>query len=259
MSFSTMELKVQETVATLTIARPEALNALSVQVLKELEQALDQVLEQKARVLILKGAGDKAFVAGADIKEIQALSKEGAYEFARQGQRVFRKLESLPLATIAQVQGFALGGGLELALSTDMILASTKAQFGLPESTLGLIPGFGGTVRLSRRIGSQRAKAVALMGNIFSAEKAYELGIISELVEPEALEETAQKWAKTLASRAPLALAGIKKSMDGYGHLSVEEALEKEAEVFQSLFDSEDVKEGLSAFVEKRKPAFTGR
>ncbi len=256
---TTVRFEIQDSIAQVTLDRPEALNALSGQVLTDLEKALDQAVEQKARVILLQGAGDKAFVAGADIKEIAALDGQAAFEFSRRGQNLFSKLETLPVPSIAKVQGFALGGGLELALAADMILASSKAQLGLPESTLGLLPGFGGTVRLSRRIGPQRAKQIALMGEVLSAQKAYELGLVSEVVEPELLDETALRWAKVLARRAPLALESIKKSINLYSHLSVDEALEKEAEFFRELFKSSDTREGLSAFIEKRKPKFEGR
>ena len=256
---TTVRLEVQDHIAQITISRPEALNALSSQVLTDLEKALDQSLEEKARVIVLQGEGDKAFVAGADIKEIESLDAKGAYEFARRGQKLFRRLECLPLPSIAKVQGFALGGGMELALSADMIVASRQSQWGLPESTLGLLPGFGGTVRLSRRIGPQRAKQVALMGEVLSAQKAYEMGLVNEVVEHEKLDETALRWAGVLARRAPLALGSIKESINENSHLSVEEALEKEAQHFKELFNTADTQEGLRAFIEKRKPKFEGR
>lgn len=260
MAYSTLKLDISAGLANLTINRPEALNALSMQVLEELNQALDVMLKEKVRVAILQGGGEKSFVAGADIKEIHTLKNpQEGYEYARTGQNLFRKIERLPFPTMAKVQGFALGGGLELALSTDMILASTKAKFGLPECGLGLIPGFGGTVRLSRRIGPQRAKQVALMGNILTAQEAFELGFVNKVVEPEALDETAQKWAETMLQNAPLALKAIKESIDVHGHLPVDEAFEKEAALFRDLFNSKDIKEGLGAFLEKRQPQFEGQ
>lgn len=260
MNFQTLSLEREGAIARVTIQRPDALNALNHLVLKELNQMVDHLESlSDLRVVILTGSGEKAFVAGADIKEIDQLSGDSSLEFARFGQSVFRRWERMSVPTIASIQGFALGGGFELALSCDMIVASTKAKFGLPECTLGVIPGFGGTVRLSRLIGVQRAKEMALTGEFYTADQGMALGFVNRVTAPEELKVEVEKLAHTLALRAPLSLKNIKTSIDTGFHLSVDEALELEAELFQDLFSSRDQKEGTQAFIEKRKPVFTGQ
>lgn len=255
-----VQLKIENEKAFLSIARPEALNALNDEVMSGLEKALEQIEGKPSlRLVILQGLGEKAFVAGADIKEIHALTKESAGTFARRGQSVFRRIERLPCPVLAQVQGFALGGGFELAMSADLIVASEKAKFGLPECSLGLIPGFGGTVRLAQRVGPSRAKEMALLGDFYTAKQGYEMGFVNRVVAPEELNKVCLEIAQTLSERAPLALKAIKASVDLGRHLSSEEAFELEARLFQELFLTEDQKEGTLAFIEKRKPQFKGK
>ncbi len=260
MKLKTINLAQNEFVAILTIERPEAMNALNAEVLKDLHQCMDHI-EKSAdiRVVIVTGSGEKAFVAGADIKEIDQLNSDQALQFARNGQNLFSRFESLAQPIIAAVNGFALGGGLELALSCDFILASDKAKFGLPECTLGIIPGFGGTSRLPRRVGQGMAREMAFSGNFYSSQDALVMGLANHIYPAAELMIEAQKLAVTMASRAPLALSKIKKSMlNGY-HLELKASLDLEAHLFAECFGSLDQKEGTKAFVEKRKAVFTGK
>ncbi len=244
-------------VGVITIQRPESLNALNTTVLKELDAILNQLNEaQDIRALIITGSGEKAFVAGADIKEIDTLDKTTASEFSEFGQNVFLKIETLFCPVIAAVNGFALGGGLELALSCDFIVASSQAKLGLPECTLGLIPGFGGTVRLARIVGPGLAKQFTFTGDMIPAARAYEMGLVNQLSEPTQLMDDCKKLAATMALRSPQALRAIKKSInDTYG-VTAPEAMTIEKNLFAGLFGSHDQKEGTRAFIEKRKPVF---
>lgn len=256
----TILLKIEDGIALVTINRPEAMNALNAQVLEDLDSALDQIeKDSSARVVIITGAGEKAFVAGADIKEIDTLDPQAALAFARRGQMLFTRLENLRLPVIAAVNGFALGGGCELALGCDFILASTNAKFGLPECTLGIMPGFGGTVRLARRVGLGHARQATYTGQMYSSQEALDMGLANKVVELPQLLETAKAVATQISARAPHAIAAIKKSInDGY-NASVPVALETEARLFAGLFHTEDQKEGTRAFIEKRKPVFKGK
>lgn len=259
MSHEFVKYQKNGSVAQVTISKPKALNALSTDVLKELDQVLSQIQEDKdLRCMVLTGEGDKAFVAGADIKEIHSLNKDSALLFAEKGQDVFSKIENLRIPVIAAVNGFALGGGLELALSCDFIIASSNAKLGLPECTLGLIPGFGGTVRLARKVGPQWAKQWTFTGDMISAEEALQVGLVNKVCSPGELPEVVQKLASTISKRAPLALTAIKQSINETYGRSVSEAMKIEREKFATLFASQDVKEGTTAFIEKRKPDFKG-
>jgi enoyl-CoA hydratase len=248
--------KIDQT-GILTIQRPEALNALNTQVLKEMDLLLNQLNEtQDIRTLIVTGAGEKAFVAGADIKEIDTLDTKTAAEFAHFGQSVFMKLENLFCPVIAAVNGFALGGGLELALACDFIVASKNAKLGLPECTLGLIPGFGGTVRLARRVSPGLARQWTYSGEMVTAERAWQAGLVNQLSEPAELLADCQKMAATFAQRSPQSLKLIKKSIHETYGLAAVQAMAIEKNIFASLFGSSDQKEGTKAFIEKRKPVF---
>jgi enoyl-CoA hydratase len=250
----------QNKVGIIEISRPEALNALNREVLSELEEQIDKIAEsRKFRAVIIKGAGEKAFVAGADIKEMMNLSQKEGREFAQSGQRVFLKIECLSTPTIAQVQGFALGGGMELALSCDFIVAGHKAKFGLPEVGLGLIPGFGGTQRLTRRIGIQKAKEMIFTGAVYTAEEVLRMGLISQTVDPGELEKVVMAKAEMIASKGPLALQKAKEALHLGYDMTLTEGLQNEAQLFSELFESNDTKEGLKAFVEKRKPNFQNK
>ncbi|MCE3010342.1 MAG: enoyl-CoA hydratase-related protein [Proteobacteria bacterium] len=257
----TIKLENQGQIWILTLQRPEALNALSSEVLSDLAEALDQLEEKpfsECRCLVLTGSGEKAFVAGADIKEISQMNQEESVEFAHKGQKIFSRFEELPFPVIAAVNGFALGGGLELALACDFMIASEKAKLGLPETTLGLIPGFGGTVRLSRSVGLNAAKRIIFTGEMITAVEAQAMGLVSQVVKPEELMATAIKVAETLCARGPVALHQAKKSIFGTFDLEKEEAMEFEAQRFSELFSTSDIREGTAAFLEKRKPAFKG-
>jgi enoyl-CoA hydratase len=261
MNYKTLKLENQNAIWTLTLNRPEALNALNAELLGELSQALTEISEknlQEAKVLIVTGSGEKAFVAGADIKEINQLKIDSAKKFAEKGQAIFRQLENLQIPVIAAVNGFALGGGLELALSCDFIYASENAKFGLPEVTLGLIPGFGGTVRLSRVLNLPKAKEWIFTGQMVSAAEAKQLGLVNQVLPLAELMPAVKKVAEAIASRGPVAVGVAKASiMEAFDH-DIDSAMAIEASKFATLFETQDVREGTSAFIEKRKAQFQG-
>ncbi len=243
-----------------TIARPEVMNALNSETLRSIAGLVDFAeADHDVRVLVVTGKGEKAFVAGADIKGFEAMTAKEANEFARAGQAIFSRLEDLAKPVIAAVNGFALGGGLELALACDMIVASEKAKFGLPECTLGLIPGFGGTVRLPRLVGTAKALELALTGNMLNAHEAMAVGLVVKVVPHGEALKGALELAQVMVSRAPFALGFIKKSIHlGRGH-SVKDAQEIEAGLFGEVFKTEDKNEGVRAFIERRPAKFQGR
>lgn len=254
-----VQLSLENHIATLTIQRPEALNALNAQVLKELEQhltALKAKFPAEVRGLIITGAGEKAFVAGADIKEIHDLNGHDAIHFAERGQRIFRMIELLPFPVIAAVNGFALGGGLELALACDFIYAADSAKLGLPETNLGLIPGFGGTVRLSRVVGLNRAREIIFSAAPIPAAEAQTLGLVNRVVPRAELLPVARQTLEGMMTKGPVAVACAKRSiLESYDH-AVDAALAIEAKHFGELCAGTEAKEGTTAFLEKRKPAF---
>lgn len=253
-------LTCEGAVLVATISRPEAMNALNTETLKSISSLIDFVeADHDVRVLILTGAGDKAFVAGADIKGFEAMTAQEANDFARVGQAIFSRLEDLAKPVIAAVNGFALGGGLELALACDMIVASEKAKFGLPECTLGLIPGFGGTVRLPRIVGTGKALELALTGNMLTAVEALAVGLVVKVVSHGEALKASLELAQTMVSRAPFALGFIKKSIHIGRGKSVKEAQEIEAGLFGEVFKTEDKTEGVRAFIERRPAQFRGR
>lgn len=257
-----VELTKEAAVWTLAIQRPESLNALNSQVFDELEAVLTSLTKESfdnCKVLIVTGQGEKAFVAGADIKEINSLNEVAGHKFAERGQNVFRTFENLKIPVIAAVNGFALGGGLELALSCDFIIASENARFGLPEVSLGLIPGFGGTVRLSRVVGLAKAKEMIFSGDMIKSDEALRIGLVNKVVPQSELLAEAKKIAVTIASRAPVAISHAKESIMRSFDQDIDTAMKTEALEFSKLFTTADVKEGTQAFIEKRKPAFKGR
>jgi enoyl-CoA hydratase len=259
MATATLHFSEINGIGTITVQRPDALNALNLQVVTELGELLSQVEKSKTlRCLILTGQGEKAFVAGADIKEIDQLSLADAKTFAQRGQQTFSRIEELHVPVIAAVNGFALGGGLELALACDFIVAAETAKFGLPECTLGIMPGFGGTVRLPRRVGVARAKEISMTGTFISAAEALAMGLVNKVAPAAQLLEASMQLAQTISSRAPRAIAAIKKSVHEGQSLTVDKALELEAQLFADLFKTTDQKEGTRAFIEKRKPVFKG-
>ncbi len=246
-----------EGVCTLTINKPEALNALNRSVLAEMSAALDSIPEG-AGALIVTGAG-KAFVAGADISEMANMAPKEAEEFARFGQSVFSKIANLPVPVIAAVNGYALGGGCELALACDIRIASEKAKFGQPEVGLGIIPGFGGTQRLARAVGEAKAKELIFTGAIVDANEALRIGLVNRVAPPEKLMEEARALAKTIMEKGPTAVRQAKKAISEGAGLPLEEGMELEARLFGECFETQDQKEGMRAFIEKRKPGFKGR
>ena len=246
-------------IAELIINRPQALNALNKDVLHALEQRLAEVQEKSdVRALIITGAGEKAFVAGADIAAMTKMSPQDASEFAKLGHRVFNAIEHCPVPVLAAVNGFALGGGCELAIACDAIYASSRAKFGQPEVKLGLIPGFGGSVRLAKRIGYGAASEWIYGGDIYDAQEALRLGLVVRVYEPNELHEKVREVARTIASRAPLAVRAAKKVIRAAQERSHHDALNYEVETFSPLFASADTQEGVRAFVEKRNAEFKG-
>ncbi|MBL7546253.1 MAG: enoyl-CoA hydratase/isomerase family protein [Bdellovibrionaceae bacterium] len=264
MGFNFQHIKVtsEHALWTLTINRPKALNALNGEVLDEIGDFLRQISEMEfehVRGLIITGEGPKSFVAGADIKELSTLDENGAAKFALKGQRVFHELNLFKVPVIAAVNGFALGGGCELALACDFIYASKNAKFGLPETSLGLIPGFGGTVRMARAVGIRKARELIYTGEVISADEACRLGLVSRVFETsdEMLIE-AKKKMEIIFSRGPLAVASAKKTINQVYDLDIEAAQKFEADSFAELFQTDDVREGTTAFIEGRKPSFKG-
>ena len=245
----------------LTINRPESLNALNSMVLNEMGEVLRQIGEmpyEEARALVITGAGEKAFVAGADIKEISELDEDKALTFAQRGQSIFHELTLLKIPVIAAVNGFALGGGCELALGCDFIYAADNAKFGLPEVSLGLIPGFGGTVRMARAIGARRARELTYTGGMITSDEAFRMGLVNKVVPAAELMATVMKTVDAILVKAPIAVGQAKKSINQAWDMDVDAAQKNEAQIFAELFTTEDVKEGTGAFIEKRKAQFKG-
>jgi len=243
-----------EKVALLTISRPKALNALNKQVLEEIGQAFDSIDQDEYRVVVITGEGDKSFVAGADIAQMKDMSSEEGTDFGRFGNSIMRKIEAFPLPVIAAVNGFALGGGNELAMACDIRLASENALFGQPEVGLGITAGFGGTQRLARVIGSTSiAKELLYTAKTIKAEKAKEIGLVSEVYPTGQVVEEALKLAKTIAANAPIAVRRTKVAVNDGLDKTIDEAIELEAVEFGSCFGTEDQGEGMGAFLEKRK------
>jgi enoyl-CoA hydratase len=247
-------------VAVVTIDRQDALNALDLPTLTELRDRLRELRDDgDARVVVLTGAGERAFIAGADIKYMSGLDVEGAQAWGDLGHNCAQLLETMPKPTIAAVNGFALGGGCELALACDLRYASTTARFGQPEVNLAVMPGWGGTQRLSRVCGLGVAKDLVLSGRVVDAEEALRIGLVSALYEPEELHDRVRETAQVLAAKSPLALAAAKAALNHSLQGDHVENLTGEAERFAGLFASEDQKEGMAAFIEKRDATFTGR
>ena len=260
MAFRNLEISNRGAVRTIIVNRPDKLNALNRETLNELTLAFAQAGQDDAvRAVILTGAGEKAFVAGADIAEMHGYTPAQAQGFSRSGQRLMSSIERLGKPVIARIQGFALGGGMELAMACHLRVASEKAKFGQPEINLGLIPGFGGTQRLLRLAGRGAALELCLTGAPINAQRAYELGIATRVVTAEALDETVNTLADQLAAAAPLAAAGILDAVLQGGETALDQGLEFETQGFALAFSTEDMREGTSAFLEKRKPQFSGR
>ncbi len=258
-NYETLLLERDGDVATLTLHRPEKLNALNRTVLRELSHALSALDDGSVRAAVLTGAGGKAFVAGADIAEMAALSPVEAKAFAAEGHRVGHQLEALPFPVIAAVAGFALGGGCELALCCDFIYAADNAKFGQPEVNLGLMPGFGGTQRLSRRVGLGWARELVLSAVMIDAEEARRIGLVNRVFPRDRLLPEALAAAKKIAEKGPLAVSASKRAMLEGSNADLRVACELETLAFAGLFGSEDQREGTRAFLEKRAASFKGR
>ena len=259
MAYRNLEISHRDAVRSITVNRPDKLNALNRETLNELTLAFNQAAQDDAvRVVVLAGAGDKAFVAGADISEMNGYTPVQAQGFSRAGQRLMSTIERLGKPVIARIQGFALGGGMELAMACHLRVASEKAKFGQPEINLGLIPGFGGTQRLLRLAGRSAALELCLLGAPINAQRAYELGLVNRVVTPETLDETVAAMAQQLANAAPLAAAGILDAVLQGGETGIDQGLEFETQAFALAFSTEDMREGTTAFLEKRKAVFKG-
>lgn len=253
----TVLLEVQEGIGYVTINRPNALNALSSEVLKDLNDILEEIeKEESIRVVILTGSGEKAFVAGADIKEMDQMTPIQAHEYMTYANDTFTRLSNIKQPTISVLNGYALGGGLELALSTDIRIGFDKTVVGFPEVGLGIIPGFAGTQRMSRLIGTSKTKELVFTASLVKGEEAYQLGILNKLVAQEELLSTAKDLAEQIMKNAPLAVEKAKHVIQVGYDLPLENAIRLETEAEALLFSTEDKVEGMRAFVEKRKPTF---
>jgi len=255
-----IRFEAADSIGILTIDRPKSLNALNPETLREILRCLRDVRrEGTLRALIVTGAGEKAFVAGADIAEMSKMSVIEAKEMARLGQRVTSALEDLPVPVIAAVNGFALGGGMELVMACDLAIASEKARFGQPEINLGIIPGFGGTQRLARRVGAPRAREMIYGGDMIDAETARQWGLVNRVVKPEDLLTEARKLAAALATKPPVAIAQAKLAIQHGLDVDLENGLRLEAEAFAVTFSTDDRSEGMAAFLGKRAAKWSGR
>ena len=251
MEFITYEVEGQ--IGIITINRPKALNALNSTVLDELDKTLDAVDQEAIRCLILTGAGEKSFVAGADIGEMSTLTKAEGEAFGKKGNDVFRKLETFPIPVIAAVNGFALGGGCEISMSCDIRICSENAVFGQPEAGLGITPGFGGTQRLARIVGTGKAKEMIYGARNIKAEEAYRIGLVNNVYPAEELMPAAKKLASTIARNAPIAVRNCKRAINEGIQVDMDQAIVIEEKLFGSCFETCDQKEGMNAFLEKRK------
>jgi enoyl-CoA hydratase len=252
-------VEISEEIGWLKINRPDSLNALNSEVVDALAHTLQELEKDAAvNVIVISGAGNKAFVAGGDIKEMAAMTPLEARAFARKGQQLMQAIEKMNKPVIAAVNGYALGGGLELALACDFIYASENAKLGLPEVTLGVIPGFGGTQNLPRLIGPNKARELIFSGKILPAQQAKEWGIVNEIFPAEELQAAVMEIARTIARNGMLAVGSAKDAAVNGLHMSKEDGLRYESSLFATLFSTEDQKEGMQAFVTKRKAEFKG-
>jgi len=259
-TYETLLVEDRGPVRVITINRPKALNALNAQVVAELTEVVEETaISDSVRGLVLTGGGEKAFVAGADIKSMSDMNPGDALAFAGQGHALGEELNAIGIPVIAAVNGFALGGGCELALACDFIYASTTARFGQPEVKLGVIPGFGGTQRMLRRVGMARALELCMTGEMIDAAEALRIGLVNKVVESEQLLDAAVKTATTIASMGPLAIAKVKEVIHEGANKSLDDANLQEQTGFASLFASADQKEGMAAFMAKRAADFTGK
>jgi enoyl-CoA hydratase len=247
-------------IAIITVNRPDRLNALDAETIRSLGAVVRELRDDSGvRAVIVTGAGEKAFVAGADIAELARMGPIDGVHVSRAGQDVFRTVERLPKPVIAAVNGFALGGGLELAMACHIRIASTRAKFGLPEVKLGIIPGYGGTARLPRLVGRGRALELILTGEMIDAAEAFRIGLVNRVEEPAALMDAALDMARKIAANGPIALALAIEAVDRGMTTTIDDAQTLESRLFGLLAATEDMREGMQAFIEKRKAGFRGR
>ncbi len=249
-----IHLETEGAVAVLTIDRPKALNALNSSVLEELDAAIDSIDLNAVRALIITGGGEKSFVAGADIGEMSSLTKAEGETFGKKGNDVFRKIETLPIPVIAAINGFALGGGNELAMSCDIRICSENAVFGQPEVGLGITPGFGGTQRLARLVSPGMAKQLIYTGRNIKADEAYRIGLVNAVYPAEELLPAAKKMAAGIAKNAPIAVRACKKAINEGLDLDIDDAIALEEKLFGSCFETHDQVEGMGCFMSREKP-----
>jgi enoyl-CoA hydratase len=259
MDYKTIRLECDGAVGLLTVSRPKSLNALDAETLRELLRCVRDIRRGGLRCLVITGSGEKAFVAGADIAAMSQMTVVEARDFARLGQRLAAALEDLSIPVIAAVNGFALGGGMELAMACDFVVASETARFGQPEINLGIIPGFGGTQRLARRVGAPRAREMIYGGEMIDAETARQWGIVNRVVKADELLPEARKLARQLAAKAPVALEQAKHAINIGLNLDLDSGVRLEAEAFAVAFSTEDRSEGMKAFLDKRQAVFKGK
>jgi enoyl-CoA hydratase len=260
MAYETLLLERSDAYAVVTLNRPKVMNALNRALFSELDDVFTSLAKDPGvRAILLTGAGEKAFAAGADISELAGLSAVDGQQLAQRGQSVFRRIETCGKPVIAAIQGFALGGGCELAMACTIRIASERARLGQPEVKLGLLPGYGGTQRLPRLVGKGAALKLLLTGDMVDAEEAFRIGLVDEVVPAEALMARAETLARAIAQQAPLAVAGCLRSVEAGYDLPIEAGLELEASLFGLACATEDKAEGTRAFLEKRAPAWQGR
>ena len=259
MAYENVQFDLDDGVGVLTFNRPKVLNALDAKTIAELGEVVARAeSDRSVKALILTGAGEKAFVAGADIAAMSAMSTLDARRFAETAHAILARMEALPIVTIAAVNGFALGGGCEIAMACDLVYAAEKARFGQPEVNLGIIPGFGGTQRLTRRVGMPRALEMILTGDMYDAARAKELGLVLEVLPAAELLPFAKAQAKKIGAKGPVAVAAAKRAVREGADADLRTANELERQAFAALFGTEDAREGMRAFVEKRAAAFKG-
>jgi enoyl-CoA hydratase len=260
MGFETIVVTVKDGIATITLNRPQQMNALNRQMFRDLDAAFDQVAaDPGARVVVITGSGDRAFAAGADIREFVGMGPVEALDFSRNAQRIFRKLETMAKPAIAAVNGFALGGGCELMMACDIAYAADTAKMGQPEINLGIIPGAGGTQRLSRLVGKQKAKELEMTGDMLSAQEALQIGLVCKVVPAGELMAEVQKLCAKILSKSDVALRMVKEAIEAGAQVDLASGMGIEAKAWSLCFTTEDHVEGTQAFLEKRKPNFKGR
>jgi enoyl-CoA hydratase len=260
MEYANLLVSFSDRIATVTINRPKTLNALNLAVMQDLSAVFEDIASREdVGVVLLTGAGEKAFVAGADISEMRHYTTVQALEFSLFGQGVLERIERLPQPVIGVVNGFALGGGCELAMACDILIAAETAKFGQPEVNLGIIPGYGGTQRLARLVGRNLAKELVLTGEMITAQRACEIGLVNRVVPQAGLMDAAREMAAKILSKGPVAVRTAKMAMNRGLDLDLSNACALEANAFAVGFSTADRVEGMTAFLEKRKPVFTGK